>query len=194
MLMYKYNSIEDLYEFWDSFFSNIYSAHCENCLYPDCEGYIFLTNDEKERLYENYIPLLTLNDNVTIINSLKYIPSESVFDIEEIKPKCRLEKCGKCSIYHIRPLVCRIYPFSFYFENNKTYFVIHEDCKYTTDYFISNQNEIIKTIKKMFSSTNPNLINQVVMSYKNLNDVSMFPNEEKNKVLKIMEINYECNN
>lgn len=191
MKTYKYNLVKDLYSFWNSFFENVYLDHCKDCQFPDCMGYIFLLKSEKNTLYENNVPLLTLNEDIVIINSLKYDIDKANFDVEEIKPKCYLMKNGKCSIYDIRPLVCRMYPFAFYFENEKTYLVIHSECKYTIDCFFAKKTTILKQLNEMINNTNPDLLKQTVDAFKNINDISMFPDEEKNEVIKLIEVNYE---
>jgi len=176
------NTLEELYDALDSLFCGI-SQICQECHEDDCKGYNWLLPREMDRLYENDVEILEINKNIYFIKP-RFGKQDEV-NIEMIKPECPLRKNKKCTIYSVRPLVCRMYPLNFSTERDTIYLVLHLDCLYSKKkkgdvVFLSQAVELIKDL-------NPRLLEEIKKIHRDFNSISKFP-IGKNKYLRLSAV------
>lgn len=171
------NSLEEFYEALDILLSGI-SQTCQRCQEDDCKGYLWLLPQEVNELYEREIEILEINKNICFINP--FIGKEGEINTEKFKPECPLRKEKRCTIHNIRPLVCRMYPLSFFTERSTIYIVLHLDCLYSKE----RAKDAVFTDQaiKLFKSLDPQLLIAIKEVYRRVDGISKFPNGQNNYV------------
>ena len=80
---------------------------CSHCC-GGSPGYVWLSQHDIDTISEH----LQISTSEFIANYTKKMgPNYSLIDLEDDNWNCILLKNGKCSIYNIRPMQCRTYPF-----------------------------------------------------------------------------------
>lgn len=143
---------------------------CLNCEFPRCQGYIWLLSEEAKRLYDRGVEILEVNDSISFINP--FSESEKI-DIEKVKPTCLWYRNGRCGIYKMRPLHCRMYPLSFATKNGIIYLVLHLDCLYAK---IKIKDTIfIERAKAIFRRVDRKLFRKILETYQSVDRITKFP-------------------
>lgn len=163
-------TLEQLYIAFDNLFRGI-EKDCVKCKFSRCLGYVWLLAEEAERLIENGLEVLQINENLFFVNSFPVVEGE--INIEQFKPKCSFLTDGRCGIYNQRPLSCRMYPLSFYIENGILQLVLHLDCLYSRHrmncrIFKENSLAILQRVEK-------NLLKEIAETYRQVFAISKFP-------------------
>lgn len=98
---------------------------CSKCC-GGSPGYVWLT---KENI-TNISAHLKITESEFIANYTKKVGDDlSLVDLEEDNWNCIMLKNGKCSIYEVRPLQCRTYPFWYQnLDSKKTWVEEKEAC------------------------------------------------------------------
>jgi len=164
------NTIDKLYSAFDNLFKGI-EEDCKKCDYSRCLGYVWLLSQEAERMVDNGLEVLQINENLFFINSFPVINRK--INVEQFKPQCPFLDDGRCSIYDNRPLSCRMYPLSFYIENGILQLVLHLDCLYSRHrmncrIFKENSLAILQRVEK-------NLLKEIAETYRQVFAISKFP-------------------
>lgn len=146
---------------------------CVNCQDHDCEGYVWLLQEEASSLYDLNVPIVEINDSTFFIHSFEEI--NGVISIEKPKPPCRLRQNGLCSIYNSRPLVCRIYPISLSIADDEVLIVLHKDCKFSRDIKGETKTVFIAQAIKILKQLPDNLLNEIMDTFRKVNAISAFP-------------------
>lgn len=164
--------LRKLYSKFDFLYKDIKSV-CVGCQDNDCEGYVWLLKEEASSLYDHDVSIAEINNGIFFINSFEKVGG--VISVEKPKPPCKLRQCGLCSIYNSRPLVCRIYPIGFETINDEVMVVLHKTCKFSRN--LKGEAKMIFTAQviEILKQTPTNLLNEIIDTYKRVNDISTFP-------------------
>ncbi len=179
-------TLAGLYRALDKLFSDIgpVCKECqENCRYPDCHGYLWLLPEEAKRLLETGIEVVVINRKLYFINS--FSDGKGGLDIEQMKPPCPYCKGGRCSIRHLRPFVCHLYPLGFSRESGKMELILYEDCLFSERN--SSNREFRAEVIVLFKQIDPKFLQRITKVYKKVLDVSIFP-EGPNRVSPVMAL------
>lgn len=144
--------------------------HC--CINPRSKGYAAVNIDEalliKKKTgqdFKKFLLFTKLPKRLASLSKADKAGTEARFRagmmtddrILRLKTKknneCVFLKNGKCSIYSIRPTICRIYPYWFKAGNGRIELVVHQGCEHCdllSDKLAQKQkNDLIKTAKKI---------------------------------------------
>lgn len=165
--------LKDLYAQFDSLYRDILFT-CKGCSDHDCEGYIWLMQEESRTLASNGVSIVELNKSCNLINPFKKNDLEPK-DFEQMKPKCPLRENGLCSIYKLRPLVCRMYPFGLTTIAGKTVFVLFKDCKFIREMDNIEKAEFANRAIGIIYDCSKSLYNKIVKAYSDMDALSKYP-------------------
>lgn len=176
------NSLEELYDEFDSLFCNI-TVYCQDCNYKDCMGFIWLLNSEKRKFDRENISTITINNNVDFLYFLKeynHIELKNL-DFSEIKyPRCEhyCKKNRKCLIHQIRPLACHMYPIGLETaENGALLWVLHDECQFVQELIKNDKlQSFIFQALSIINRINNTLYLDIVLKYKQVDNLSLFLN------------------
>lgn len=156
---------------------------CRNCSYPDCLGFIWLLDKEREKMLNNGVDLLTVNNKVSFLNMATSNDLSTILDIE--KPKCKLRcKNGKCKIQKSKPLVCKMYPISFYRDKNVFVWVLNIDCAYSQALIKSSKFEsFLLNFYKLINCFSKNFYEELTNKFAEMDDLTSYPNGANNYVI-----------
>ncbi len=166
------NHLLKLYLELDFLYKNIISV-CVGCQDHDCEGYVWLLEEEASALYNLNIPVVEINENIFFIHSFEEV--DGVLSIEKPKPPCRLRQSGFCSIHDSRPLVCRLYPIGLATIKNEVLVVLHQDCKFSRDIAGEAKAIFLAQAIEILKQTPDNLLSEIMETYKKVDAISTFP-------------------
>jgi MoaA/NifB/PqqE/SkfB family radical SAM enzyme/Fe-S-cluster containining protein len=180
-------TLKELYKELDDCYNGIHK-HCLECHENDCMGYIWLLKSEARRLYRNGIPTVEINDGPTFIHSFP-TNGEGEIDVTIRYPRCGQIDCSnrECLIRNKRPLVCRLYPVGLEtLETGEVCWVTHLDClfvkKMIKEGTIADFEKMMLSIIERISQP---ILNEIVETYKMVDEISSFPNGSNNfKLLK----------
>lgn len=180
------NTLEELYAAFDKLNEKCNEV-CSGCNYPDCKGYIWLTPTESERLIDNDIDVITVNDNIDLIYS--FCDKDGNTDMSIRQPECiHRNEDGSCRIHSIRPLVCHMYPIGPDTVNGHPMWVLHKSCKFTMDMIDNKEiSSYIHEAQKIINNISDDLAAQINQIYDYMNYLSSFPDGE-NSCIVICEI------
>lgn len=179
-------TLKGLYRVLDILFRGI-DRVCQECqgrgYYDDCRGYIWLLPEEARRLYNAGVEIVEINNRVRFLNSFSNDRGE--IDVEQFKPPCPWCKSKGCSIYKMRPLVCRLYPLGFSLEDDIMCLVLYVDCLFSErrmsdPHFQEQARALLKRI-------DPKLLRRILRTYEKVLSISRFP-QGPNKVVKIVSL------
>lgn len=175
-------TLKELYEAFDRLNAEC-NIICGNCEYPDCKGYIWLMNEEVEKLYDCGIELIELNNNIHMLYSFKNERGETDLTIKQ--PQC-VHRCdnGNCNIHDIRPLVCHMYPVGPETVDGAKVWVLHNSCQFTEN--MKNENklsEYIYQVKKIIDSISKELYEEILKNYEIMDYLSTFPDGENSCII-----------
>jgi Fe-S-cluster containining protein len=146
---------------------------CADCKDHDCEGYVWLIAEEAEMLYNRNIPIVEINEGIYFIHSFQKIDGRIAVDIP--KPPCSLRKNKLCTIYQMRPLVCRMYPVGLTNHNSKLLLVMHHDCQFSRELSGENKISFFKAVANVFQSIPREVIEDIIATYLKIDELSSFP-------------------
>lgn len=174
--------LNELYKALGSLFLGI-SEVCQQCQDDDCQGFIWLVPQEAERLYQDGVEILEINNNISFLQS--FTEKDKKINIEQFKPPCPFCKKKRCTIYSKRPLVCRMYPLAFATENGIVYLILHLDCLFSkqkaADVLFRDR------AVTLFKRLHPRLLKKIMETYRCVDSISKFP-EGPNKYLRLVVI------
>jgi MoaA/NifB/PqqE/SkfB family radical SAM enzyme/Fe-S-cluster containining protein len=175
----------------DAAFDELYQQYnmvCEGCADPDCMGYIWLLEDEANRLYESGVDVIEINENINILYTFKNENEE--IDLSIIHPKCqyRCSVSKKCSIWEDRPLTCHMYPVGPESIENSFVWGLHTQCQFVRKLMDENKfSDFLSDTKKIISRISSDLRDEIYTMYTQLDDLSRFPDGD-NEYITICEI------
>lgn len=170
------DSLEELYRCFDALYEEILPI-CKICTDHDCEGYTWLLPDEVVNLETSEAQIVEINGICNFINPFENI---LVSNFEKMKPKCPLLKNGLCSIYHQRPLVCRMYPVGLTTIDEEIFFVLFNDCKYSRMMSFKTKGVFVEKIFGIFGNCSPELYDTIIETYSTVDSLFKYP-EGKNE-------------
>ncbi len=161
-----------LYSGLDNLYQNIEQV-CQNCQDYDCEGYIWLLEDEVKTLLNINVPIVEINESVFFIHSFE--EENGIIKVEKHRPPCRLRKSGHCSIYENRPLVCRMYPVGLVTNKDDVVIALHRDCEYSRRLNTQSKKQFFDHFLKILKQMPAHLLNELLNSYRQVDYLSAFP-------------------
>lgn len=166
------NSLAVLYEEFDRLYADI-GPICSSCNFHDCEGYVWLIDQEAELLYNSNVPIVVINDNLCFIHSFE--ESDGKLIVDQPKPPCVWRKNGLCTIYQLRPLVCRMYPVGLADQNGTLMLVLHQDCQFSK--ILSGESKIsfFQTVVDILCGIPQASLREIVDKYRAIDGISAFP-------------------
>ena len=162
-----------LYAQLDTLYQGIFDSVCASCTDHDCEGYVWLLPEEEMLLLEAGVPVVEINGNARFIHSFPEEEGELVID--RPKPPCILREDKKCSVYNLRPLVCRMYPVGLVTHENTVSLVLHKDCAFTRRQDEQARTEFIQEVSAIFQNLTPELTHHILTCYLHVDEVSALP-------------------
>jgi Fe-S-cluster containining protein len=178
-------SIEELQDRLDKLYIDI-KRWCDVCTDKDCVGFVWLLPEEAERLYQEGVPIVEVNNSAFFIHSFPEDGERVIVD--QPSPPCALWKSKKCSIYHVRPLVCRLFPIGFATEGKEISVVLHEDCLFVRE-LGQNLEAFIGKVKRLFSDVDERLLSRLLSAYAAVENISKYPSGSS-RYMKIIELSY----
>lgn len=180
-------TLKELYKKLDKLYQGIYKF-CKICKEEDCKGYVWLLPEEAKKL-EGKISLIEINKKFYFLDS--FIRKDGTIDVEEIKPSCVFRmKNKKCAIYHLRPLICRLYPLDFRIRNKKIYIVLHTDCLFVKRLIkFKKISHFLEKALNIFYNCDRELLKRILKEYKSISSISKYPKDYKHDdYLKLLKI------
>lgn len=164
--------LEKLYAEFDHLYRDI-GMICASCKDHDCEGYVWLLAEEAEMLYNHDIPIVEINDGLCFIHSFQERDGRIMVDIP--KPPCSWRKNGQCTIYQIRPLVCRMYPVGLANHGSQLLLVMHQDCQFSRELSGEGRTSFFRTVISILQSVSQETIAEIANTYLKIDEISAFP-------------------
>ena len=171
------NHLNKLHLAFDDLYRDI-RLHCKNCKDHDCEGYLWLLPEEAEMLYTQHIPIIEVNEGLYFVHSFQEIDGQIAVDIP--KPPCVWCKDGKCMIYPMRPLVCRMYPVGLSFHDNELLLVLHQDCRFSRELSGDAKISFFRTVVDILQSVPSETVREITDVYLKIDEISSFPDGQNN--------------
>lgn len=162
--MKKIKTLKSLYRQLDTLYKGILPScqKCKDC----CYGYVWLLEEEANRLYKKRVPIIEINNSINFIHSFPSRKGKIL--LNQIKPPCILNRKGKCSIYKDRPLACRLYPIGIRKKGSVFYVIIHKNCLLKTSSLFD------KIVSIVYSLEN-GLGKQILAIFDKVNGLSDYP-------------------
>lgn len=162
-------TLSQLYQIFDRLNSEC-GRHCNKCNDLDCAGYIWLLPEEAEKLLENDVDIIEVNQNTHFINSFE--KSDGTIDLTQKYPKC-IHQCpntNKCLIHKNRPLTCHMYPIGPETINGQDMWICHCECEFIR-YLISNNaiDDYVLNAKNILRRIDKKLYDEIIQVYKDMN-------------------------
>ena len=161
-----------MYIQFDQLYSDIFNQVCAGCQDHDCEGYIWLLPEEAKTLYEAGITIVELNRS-SFIHS--FPEANGALRLDVMKPPCVLHKDKRCSIYTIRPLVCRMYPVGLITLNCQVAVVLHQECEFVRRLVGRKKEEFLLQIREILDGLSEEFVDDLVSCYHEVDTISHFP-------------------
>lgn len=175
-------TLQQLYSALDELYRGI-EQNCRACADPDCVGYVWLLEQEAERLYERGVPLVQVNKGPTFIHSFP-ATANGQLNLSVRYPPCSQLYAGsrRCSIYQGRPLACRLYPLGLEAKVDGTIvWALHRDCLHVRR---MEERGSLPTfehrVRNIINNLSPKLLEEIVETYRAVYAVSSFPDGENN--------------
>lgn len=152
-------------------------ADCRECQDPDCMGYIWLLEQEAERLEKRGIPLVQINDGPTFLHSFP-IGEDGVPDLTARYPSCHyLCSDGSCGIHADRPFLCHLYPLGLEtLEDGTVAWVIHRDCQHVRRlYKQAELADLANRARSVIDSIAPDLLSEILLAYRAVDELTSYP-------------------
>jgi MoaA/NifB/PqqE/SkfB family radical SAM enzyme/Fe-S-cluster containining protein len=188
------DTLEQLYEELDQFYPDI-RQFCKECEYPDCMGYIWALTKEADKMVEEGIVMVEINDNANFIHSFAKNPDGSL-NVEARYPVCRYLKgpCRRCGIHSHRPMVCRLWPIGFETHERKVVLALHLDCLYVQ---YLQEHKLVSRFKRhalgLMARLTPRLKGEILSTYHAVDEIATFPyGENRYFVLQEFSKKGEC--
>ena len=185
------SDIDSLGREFDKLYKDIRND-CKNCKYPDCMGFMWLLNEEMEKLYARDINILTINEDINFINVLEKYDLDNLDFSKITYPECphRNPESGCCGIHEVRPLVCHMYPIGLETSNTGIdIWVLHDDCLFVQNLIKNGKlNEFIVKAIKVIDRISVELEMDIKNTYRKVDEISCFPNGE-NSYIVLKEVN-----
>lgn len=166
---------KDLRTLYDAF-AHVYEKIgmiCAGCKDHDCEGYVWLLAEEADALYNQGVPIVEINEGLHFLHSFEEVDGNVLVD--KPKPPCRLRSGGLCTIYHTRPLVCRMYPIGFAMNRGSVQLVLHEDCQFSRELQGDARMSFFRFVVRVLQSVSPETIRRISDGYAEVDGISSFP-------------------
>jgi len=176
-------TLAQLYTILDDLYRDI-ERDCRECQDPDCMGYVWLLKEEAERLYEQGIPLVQINNGPTFIHSFP-ATAQGQPDLSVRYPPCSqlyINNSRRCSTYEDRPFVCRLYPVGLETKKGGTIvWAVHRDC-----FHIRRMEEcgilpdFEHCVRNIINNLSSRLLEEIVKTYCAVDAISSFFDGENN--------------
>jgi Fe-S-cluster containining protein len=167
------SELKALWEAFDALYAGIISV-CQGCTDHDCEGFVYLLAEEADTLYDKGVPLVVINDSLSFIHSFEERDGEILVD--RPKPPCVLRCEGRCSIYELRPLVCRMYPVGLSMEGGEVTLVMFRDCRFARELIGPTRQLFFDKVKEILRSASPDVLRALNNTFAEVYEISAFPN------------------
>jgi hypothetical protein len=164
-LLYLYNKFDKLYE--------DIKPICLTCNDHDCEGFIWLLEEEVDLLYNKNIPIVEVNKNINFIHS--FDERNGLPIIDQIRPPCKLRKNGICSIYQFRPLACRMYPIGPAAFDGVIYLALYNNCKFSRNLLKTERSQFYKKVLSILSNASTKILQSFYKTYEAVDKISTYP-------------------
>ena len=168
------NSLIELYIAFDEVYDDILPV-CISCIDHDCEGYIWILPDEESALSDVGAEIIEVNGDCGICNFINPLKSYTPSDFEQMKPKCPLRVNGLCSVYNVRPLVCRIYPVGFLRIDGEVSIILSKDCAYSRALSGKKKKQFVDNILGVFDRCSQTLYDNIVGTYSIVDGYFKYP-------------------
>lgn len=129
------NSLENLYDKLDELSKHV-QKFCFDCEIVCCRGYIMLLREEAEQVLKNGGSVLEYKNPKGVKGyMLDTYPRDVTgnFRCDVHAPECpNRSLISGCSLYNVRPLICRMYPLDLQEIKDKPniYWVVHKRCEF----------------------------------------------------------------
>ncbi len=187
----KIRTLKNLYGKLDELYKKIYKF-CRICKEEDCKGYTWLLPEEAKKLVNKNIPLIEVNKRLNFINS--FSKKSSIINLEKIWSHCIFrQQNSRCSIYTLRPLICRLYPLDFKILNKQIYIVLHIDCLFIKELIKTREiGQFIEKVLFILYNCDKRLLDKILNEYKLVDYISKYPKNYKGdnyiKILKVVNL------
>ena len=169
-----YKQLLDLYAQLDILYRGIFDSVCAGCTDHDCEGYIWLLPEEADALFDAGIPVVEINTNTRFIHSFPEENGRLLLD--KPKPPCVLRRGKLCSVYSMRPLVCRMYPVGLATHDGVVFLVLHKDCAFARRQDEKAKAQFVQEVLAIFRGLSPELTSHILQCYLDVDEISVLPN------------------
>lgn len=186
--MPKINKLKDLYQELNKLYTNI-GFYCQKCRYEDCQGYVWLLDEEPNKLKKKGVTIVRVNNELAFLDSFKRTKNNEL-DLNVISPPCKLKnKDGTCSIYNNRPFICRFYPLDLKILDNKYFIVLHKNCLYI-EYLCKNSQleEFVNKVELILNNTDKKLLKSIFDYYKKVDNITNDYNNNNEIYIKLFKI------
>lgn len=175
-------TLSQLYDALDELYRDI-EQDCRECQDPDCAGYVWLLDQEAERLWRIGVPLVQVNGGPTFIHSFPQT-ADGRLNLSVRYPPCS-QLCAdsrRCSIRKDRPLACRLYPLGLETKADGTIvWALHQDCLHVRRLGERGLLPIFeRRARNVISNLSPKLLEKIVRTYRAVYAISSFPDGENN--------------
>ncbi|HBB38119.1 MAG TPA: hypothetical protein DEP63_00170 [Candidatus Magasanikbacteria bacterium] len=174
------DTLSKLYDVLGELYQDI-GQDCRDCRDPDCLGYVWLLKKEADRLYEQGVALVQVNDGPTFIHSFP-MTSEGRPDLSTRYPPCS-QLCTdsrRCRIYQDRPLACRLYPLGPETKADGTVvWALHLDCLHVERMEKRGMlPQFERRALSILNSLSPQLLGEIAETYREVDALCAFPDGE----------------
>lgn len=179
--MKKIKTLTSLYHHLDILYKKILNF-CQKCKDPCCYGYVWLLEEEANRLSKKGVKIIEVNNAINFLHSFPVKNNKIILD--RIKPPCVLSKNRQCVIYGNRPLFCRLYPIDIKKRGEDFYIILHKECLFIkTPHFLDN-------VIALFYNLDKELLGNIVGTFRVVDYLSSYPlgKEKPNSYIRVLKI------
>lgn len=163
---------------------------CQNCSDPDCMGYVWLMNDDAEKLMRSGRSVVRVNPprGPRFIDSYAR-DSRGAISVQVQSPRCPfLGTDRRCSIHDLRPLVCHLYPLSLEtFPDGSIYWALHQNCNHVrTIERNGGLEELVRRISSLLESMSAAVREEILSTHRAASAVSQPVSERDAMCLRLI--------
>ncbi len=169
-------TLDQLYAELDSLYAGI-EKHCTKCEYPDCVGYVWLLKRDEHCLFDLGVPLVQVNNGPTFIHSFPVTSEGNLVLSQRLVPCSQRAPDGRgCSIYHSRPLVCRLYPLGLETQGTEIVWALQLDCLYLRQLEDAGLlSDFERRARQVLTSLSSDMLREIVTAYQAVDAISVAP-------------------
>lgn len=171
-MMALITSLSELYARLDLLYGDL-KVVCATCTFPCCHGYVWLLEDEVNRLVEQGVDVIEVNGTCNFIDS--FIREGERIRVDLPKPPCHYKSGQVCSIHAFRSLVCRMYPVGIHVVDDDLSVVLHLDCHYAELLQGDAKQDFFGKVSKIIQDCSLELIQELMRTYREVDAISALP-------------------